>query len=206
MEQLIEIQTVPLVLEYKTQDAKLDYSAVKPSYDMTRVNGTLEISHQYPRLHIDTTELRNSMNLKTPSRFAQDNAEAGMQAAMEATSRIAEEGNAIMNTQDGMNFATLIFNNTMQEYQNSMDCTMAAMPSVPADVSWDPGQFSLQYSADKLVFDWNTQKAEAKFVPANIEFQVKQYAKIEFIYHGKPVYVPPSASPDYQPKKMDISA
>lgn len=208
MEQLIEIKTVPIEFEYKVQHAKLEYAdSTQPSYNLTRANGSFHVTHQYPRIHIDTTELRSSMNLKSVFRSTADAAEEGMQAAMEATSQIAEEGNALMNIQDGMDVATLIQNEAMDQYQSSLDSITTAIPSVPADISWDPGQLSIQYNADKLAFDWRTSdKVEKSFTPAKIDFLVKQYAHIEFKYLGKPMYIPPSASPDYKPPKMDVSA
>lgn len=204
----MEIKTVPIEFEYKVQHARLEYSsATQPSYNLTRMSGSYEVNHQYPRIHIDTTELRNSMNLKSVFRSEADAAEAGMQAAMEATSRIAEEGNALMNIQDGMDVATLIQNEAMEQYESAFNTVTAAIPSVPADISWEPGRLSVQYETDKLAFDWRTSdKVEKAFTPAKIEFHVKQYAHIEFNYLGKPNYVPPSASPDYEPPQMDVSA
>lgn len=208
MEQLLEINTVPLEFEYKMQHAKLEYAdSTQPSYNLTRMNGSYNVTHQYPRIHIDTTELRSSMNLKSVFRSTADAAEEGMQAAMEATSQIAEEGNALMNIQDGMDVATLIQNEAMDRYQSSLDSVTAAIPSVPADISWEPGQLSIQYDTDKLAFDWRTSNnIEKSFTPAKFELYVKQYAHIEFKFLGKPNYVPPSASPDYVPPKMDVSA
>ena len=94
-----------------------------------------------------------------------------------------------------------------QNMQNNYESVMTFLPSVPANINWDPQQLSMQYEMDKLSFDWRTsQQPDMQFTPASIEYHVKQYPKIEIEYVGKPTYVPPSASPDYVPPKLDMTA
>ena len=40
-------------------------------------------------------------------------------------------------------------------------------------------------------------KKEMKFTPGDIELIIKEYARVELNYIGSPVYVPPSADPNY---------
>lgn len=204
MEQLIQIHTVPIVLEMTVSRARLEMSSNQPSYDMTRSKGSFEIEHSYPKLNIDTYEARSSMGLKTCARSVQDYGTDSVQAGYDATAKIAEEGNMLMDIQNKSNSIAEI---AYQNMQNNYESVMTFLPSVPANINWDPQQLSMQYEMDKLSFDWRTsQKPEMEFTPASIEYHVKQYPKIEIEYVGKPVYVPPSASPDYVPPKLDMTA
>ncbi|HEX3037471.1 MAG TPA: DUF6470 family protein [Oscillospiraceae bacterium] len=204
MEQLLQMRTTPIVLEMTVNRAKLQMSSEQPSCNMTRAKGHLQIEHSYPKLNIDTYEARSSMDLKTCARSVQDFAAEGVQAGYDATARIAEEGNMLMDIQNKGNTIGEI---AYQNMQSTLDTELAFLPSVPADISWDPQQLSMQYEMDKLSFDWRTsQQPEMQYTPASVEYHVKQYPKLEIQYVGKPLYVPPSASPDYVPPKLDMTA
>lgn len=204
MEQLLQMRTTPIVMEMTVNRAKLEVSSEQPSYTMTRNKGSLQIQHSNPKLNIDTYEARSSMNLKSCARSVQDFAAEGMQAAYEATGRIAEEGDMLMNIQNRGNTIGEI---AYQNMQPNLDTVLAFLPSVPADISWEPQQLSMQYEMDRLSFDWRTQQQpEMQYTPASVEFHIKQYPKLEIEYVGKPLYVPPSASPDYVPPKLDMTA
>jgi len=204
MEQLLQMRTTPIVLEMTVSKAKLEVSSEQPSCTMTRTKGTLQIEHTPPKLNIDTYEARSSMDLKSCARSVQDFGAQGVQAGYEATARIAEEGNMLMDIQNKGNTIGEI---AYQNMQSSLDTALAFLPSVPADISWDPQQLNMQYEMDKLSFDWRTkQLPEMQYTPASVEFHVKQYPKLEIQYIGKPMYVPPSASPDYVPPKLDMTA
>jgi len=43
------------------------------------------------------------------------------------------------------------------------------------------------------------KRKKPEFVPGNIEVIIKEYPRIEITYIGDPIYVPPSADPNYKP-------
>ena len=68
-------------------------------------------------------------------------------------------------------------------------------------------QLKNQYEIDRQSYDWIAEnKPKVKFTPASVEFLVKEYAHLEVKFLGKPQYVPPSASPDYKPPELNVSA
>ena len=67
------------------------------------------------------------------------------------------------------------------------------------DGEWDEGEINIRYEMDKLNFDWRMGQGEVQFVPGNIEFTVTQQPDVIIKYIGGPVYVPPSADPEYEP-------
>lgn len=77
------------------------------------------------------------------------------------------------------------------------------LPKTGADISWDGGEMSIRYEMDKLNFDWRMQQMSFTFVPGDIEFTMTQRPDVIIKYVGGPLYVPPSADPDYEP--VDIS-
>ena len=71
-------------------------------------------------------------------------------------------------------------------------------------MDWQAGEMQIRYEMDKLNFDWKVDNASFEFVPADIEISVAQMPDVIIKYVGGPLYVPPSADPDYQP--VDVQA
>lgn len=78
------------------------------------------------------------------------------------------------------------------------------LPTQGADISWDGGQMSIRYEMDKLNFDWRTEQGDIQFIPGDIEFSVTQNPDVVIKYVGGPLYVPPSADPEYEPVDVQV--
>ena len=78
------------------------------------------------------------------------------------------------------------------------------LPRAGPDISWDGGELSIRYEMDKLNFDWRMGQMNFTFVPGNIEFTMTQRPDVIIKYVGGPLYMPPSADPDYEP--IDVQA
>ncbi len=78
------------------------------------------------------------------------------------------------------------------------------LPKGGVEMDWQAGEMQIRYEMDKLNFDWKVDNASFEFVPADIEISVAQMPDVIIKYVGGPLYVPPSADPDYQP--VDVQA
>ena len=78
------------------------------------------------------------------------------------------------------------------------------LPSTGPEITWDPGEMQIRFEMDKLNFDWKVSHPQFKFTPGDITLSVKQQPDVIIKYVGGPLYVPPSADPDYTP--VDIQA
>lgn len=196
MDQLLEIHNVPVKVEIVVTHAKINISSQPASFNLTRDRGSLSIEHSYPKLHIDSSAARSSMNLKNPLELTRDFAQRGVQAAQEATARTAEQRHALIATQNKGSEPICDF--ARDRLRQTADLIPAAIPSVPSQISWEPQQLKIQYEKDRLNFDWRMNRPKIDFVPGKVEFRIKQYPKTEIKYIGKPHYVPPSADPEYE--------
>ena len=61
MNQLIKITTVPIQYELKINNARLEYSRSKAELEISRNDGGLSIKSRPVKLHLDSSEARNSM-------------------------------------------------------------------------------------------------------------------------------------------------
>ena len=72
MKPLIEITTVPIQIEMRTTNAKLEYARGTAEMEVSRDQGGLSIKSRPIRVNIDTFEARNSITPTLARRIAQD--------------------------------------------------------------------------------------------------------------------------------------
>ena len=169
MRPLIEIQTIPIEIQMKTTNAHLEYARGTAQMEVSRDRRGLQIRSQPIRVNIDTFEARSSI-VPTTAQSIQQGAAQGQRAAYEATAVLAQEGRMMM------------------EAKIDQD----VIPQLAQ-------QKTVDYEMDKLNFDWRMNQMQFTFVPGDIEFKVTQQPDVVIKYIGGPLYVPPSADPNYEP-------
>lgn len=199
---LIEIKTVPIEIEMKTQNARLEYRRGTAEMEISRNDGGLNIKSRPIRLKMDTFEARNSIS-PTPMRSITQAAEKGRQAAYQATGTYAQHGKLFLNAKLGEDVVGKIVAEPMQEAMN-VEVALDFLPKGGVNMDWEEGEMQIRYEMDKLNFDWKVDNASFEFIPGDIEISVSQMPDVIIKYIGGPLYVPPSADPDYQP--VDIEA
>ena len=199
---LIEIKTVPIEIEMKVSHAKLEYSRGTADLEISRGDGGLSIKSRPIKLNIDTFEARNSV-VPTAMRSQQQAAQKGQQASYTATATYAQHGQMLLNAKLGEDvlgqFAAEAATKDLKLNEG-----LQFLPSVPPEITWDPGEMHIRYEMDKLNFDWRVNQPKFEFTPGDIELSVTQQPDVIIKYVGGPLYVPPSSSPDYEP--VDVEA
>ena len=199
---LIEIKTVPIEIEMKVSHAKLEYTRGTADLEISRNDGGLSIKSRPIKLNIDTFEARNSV-VPTAMRSQQQAAQKGQEASYTATATYAQHGQMLLNAKIGEELITKFAEEAaMKDYKPNVGLDF--LPSVPPEISWDPGEMQIRYEMDKLNFDWRLSQTQFEFVPGDIEITVKQHPEVLIKYIGGPIYVPPSADPNYEP--VDVQA
>ena len=193
---LIEIKTVPIEIEMKVTDAKLEYARGTADLEITRNDGGLHIKSRPIRLNVDTFEARNSIS-PTTARSITQSAHKGRQAAYEATAAYAQQGKLLLSAKVGQDAIAQI---AAQEQAQNVNTHVGIkfLPSVGPEMDWDPGEMQIRYEMDKLNFDWRMSHPTFEFTPGDIQISVTQKPSVEIKYVGGPLYVPPSSDPNYQ--------
>ncbi|WP_312938679.1 DUF6470 family protein [Oscillibacter sp.] len=199
---LIEIKSVPLELEMRVTDAKLEYSRATVDMEITRNEGGLSIRSKPIRVNLDTFEARNSVTPTLATRI-KDNAQAGKQAAYEATATYARQGQLLLQAKIGEEMVTK-FAAEAQARNVKTNVGLAFLPTQGADISWDKGELNIRYEMDKVNFDWRSQQGNFEFTPGDIQFEVTQQPDVVIKYVGGALYVPPSADPQYVPLDVEV--
>lgn len=195
MEQLISIKNVPMAYELKINNARLERKSSTAELNVTRTDGGLRIESENIKVNIDTFEARNSVS-PTPRKSIEQAAQKGTQASYEATARFTQEGKLLMDAKLDGEALNKIFKDR-GELPNG-DFKLGFTPSEKADITWSEPNISIQYEMDKLNFEFKLQNGDFEFIPGNIEITITQYPDVIIEYIGKPIYVPPSADPDYE--------
>ena len=186
----------------KTPHATWEYRRGTAEMEIRREKGGLKINSRPIRVQMDTFEARNSVS-PTPMRSVEQSAQRGRQAAYEATAAYARHGKLLLNAKVGEDVVTQIATEPQQEAMN-VTVNLDFLPKGGVEMDWQAGEMQIRYEMDKLNFDWKVDNASFEFVPADIEISVAQMPDVIIKYVGGPLYVPPSADPDYQP--VDVQA
>lgn len=202
MTPLIEIKNVPIEIEMKVSHAKLEYTRGTADLEISRGEGGLSIKSRPIRLNIDTFEARNSV-VPTTARAIRQSAEGGRQAAYQATATYAQQGQLLLKAQVGQEMMTQFAVDAMEK-DIKTNVGIEFVPSAPVEIDWDPGEMNIRFEMDKLNFDWRINPTKFEFIPGDIEISVTQRPDVVIKYIGGPLYVPPSADPDYKP--VDVQA
>lgn len=201
MKPLLEIQTVPISIEFKVTPAARQKTHGTAELEISRETNVLRIKSRAIHLNVDTFETRNSI-VETTMRSNETMAQKGVSAAYEATARFAREGNMLLDVHLNEDAFGQIAASRIADQKK--DFNIEFLPSVPPELNWTPGDMQIQYEMDKLNFEWKTNQGDFEFIPANIEFNITQRPKVIIKYVGSPIYVPPSADPSYKP--LDVKA
>ena len=192
---LIEIKSVPIELEMRITDARLEYSRSTVDMEITRDQVVLSIRSKPIRVNLDTFEARNSV-FPTLATQIKNNAQAGRQAAYEATATYAQQGQLLLQAKIGEEMITN-FAADAQVKNLKTNVGIRFIPTQGAEISWDKGELNIRYEMDKMNFDWRNQKGNVKFSPGDIQFTVTQQPDVIIKYVGGALYVPPSADPSF---------
>ena len=202
MKPLIEITTVPIQIEMKTTYAKLEYARGTAEMEITRDNGSLQIKSRPIKVNIDTYEARNSLK-PTIARYLEQGSQKGQQAAYEATATYARQGQLMMETKIGEELVTKFAGEAMMKDVKT-NVGLDFLPDPGAEITWDPGEMNIRYEMDKLAIDWKLNEGSFEFTPGDIEFTIAQRPDVVIKYVGGPIYVPPSADPNYEPVDVKV--
>ena len=195
MKPLIEITTVPIQIEMKTTNAKLEYARGTAEMEISREKNGLQIKSRPIKVNIDTFEARNSLS-PTLARYLQQSAEKGRQASYEATATYARQGQLLLETQVGEELITQFSEEAMMKDVKT-NVGLDFLPKGGAEITWDPGELNIRYEMDKMAIDWKMNEGSFEFTPGDIEFTVTQRPDVVIKYIGGPIYVPPSYDPNY---------
>lgn len=192
---ILKISTTPIQLSMTSQRARLESQIPDPDAGIITSPGNFKMHSENIKVNIDTFESRRSMGFRTAAGLMKDAAQAGMQAAQDATAQYAQIGSQMAQIQTGATVADIVGRYTMP---NPAVTEMKFIPAVGPDISWEPNRLDMEYTPAKVEFHPNIDQKTMQYIPGELEINVEQFPKVDIEYVGEPLYVPPSASPSYE--------
>lgn len=201
---LLQITTIPIQIEIKVTNAKYEPAEddILPKANITTKNGEFVMETEPMKINIDTYEARKSLGYghMTDGDLMQKKAQEGFSIAFQGTAKIASEGNQLAR---GMSASEIAINNARAGA--TIDTIMEFLPKENAQITFDEGTLNIEYQMGGQEIDWDVMpQLPMKFIPGNVEFIIRERPRVEIEYVGDPIYIPPSANPNYKPSPFDI--
>ncbi len=199
---LLNITTVPIKVEINVtsgsfRNPRVNNPDASFKMDIKTEDGQLQISSEPMKIHIDTYAARSSMGYGnyTDADLFKRKANEAINLAYEGTARIVQDGNQLARGASPSDIAAQ-HSRAGQTIQTIMDF----IPKEGADVTFEDGVLNINYEVGDTEIDWqNAQMMPFEFTPGRVEISIAQMPRVEIEYVGSPIYVPPSAAPDYEP-------
>lgn len=199
---LLSITTVPIKVELNIVKGEMRNPRVNNpdaafKMDIETKDGNLRIHSEPMKIHIDTYAARSSLGYGNYNNldFFKKKSEEGFRLAYEGTARIANDGNQLARGAKPSEIAA----QHMRAGQ-TVQTIMEFLPKTGADVTFEEGVLNINYEVGDVNIDWeNAQMMPYEFTPGRVEISIAQMPRVEIEYLGGPIYVPPSADPNYEP-------
>ncbi|MCH5205534.1 MAG: hypothetical protein J1F09_01190 [Oscillospiraceae bacterium] len=203
---LLQITTIPIQIEIKITNAKYQPSESgverQPKVNITTKNGEFVMQAEPLRLNIDTYQARKSLGYghMTDGDMLKQKAQEGFSIAFQGTAKVATDGNSLAK---GMSPSEIAINNARAGA--TVQTIMEFLPKEGADITFDGGTLNIEYRMGSQDFDWDVHnQLPMEFIPGSVEFIIRDRPRVEIEYVGDPIYVPPSANPNYEPSPFDV--
>lgn len=190
---LLEITTTPARYEYEVMRARLEISQEKPRVNRTVRRASINMQRQSGRVEMNSTSRRSDMGFKGVVDRANFEGDLGQQKAMEATGNYAQVGNQLAKIDKGANVPDTMWGQSM--HHNKGDLVL--VPLSPVEINYIPASLAMDFQPGEMNANWDVGRARLDFVPGSFSMNVVQYASINIEYTGGPLYVPPSADPNF---------
>ena len=201
---LLQITTIPIKIEIKVTNAKFEHSKeyTQPRVNISSKNGGFVMEAEPIKINIDTYQARKSMGPghMTDGDILKQKAQEGFSIAFQGTAKDVSEGDQLAR---GMTPSEIALNNARAGA--TVQTIMDFLPKEGADITFDGGTLNIEYQMGTQDIDWDVHpNSPLEFIPGSVEFIVHDRPRVEIEYVGDPIYVPPSANPNYEPPFFDV--
>lgn len=193
------------LLSYNIQDTVMNTTInhprmVNPGTNPTFINqntvpGGLEVHTTDALIEVDTKPCRESMGLGqlSDASLVKYYVDKGYQVADEATRRIVQQGDMV--EQNRTSQADIAKNDFMRRNE-PVDANIAFYPSVPPDITVNPGTTDITHHPTEVNIDWqNTAIVPYQLQRGTVNFDIVQKAYVDITYMGEPMFFP---DPEFQ--------
>ena len=201
--QYLKITRVPIKVTRTVEPAKIQI--IKPSRAQVSLNVTpqkLNITSKSTKIKMDNFENLSQMGGgKSAAALSQDAAQRGSSGAFQATGEYTDIGNQLANIANSApSIPDIAASKMTPDY---IPTGLKFVPTQGPKIDWEPAKINFDVQPAQIIKTPEVTKAESKYTPAKTEVKIDQYPGIKIEYTGDPLYVPPSANPEYEETVFD---
>ena len=186
MDPLITIETVPIKIEYSRNESTHTDSMQSAKLNISKNDNSVLIQSDPISISADTFEFSPSVDWNN--------------LTYTATAQYSGSGNLTMNVQlQGASDNAYQY----QQFGRGIDNIIHYFPSENNDSSQQSENMQINFDMSQFLGSnsGSTDSVDTSFYPPDLEFKVVERPKVIIKYVGGPIYVPPSADPEYDASK-----
>ena len=192
--QLLQISTTPVKYELEIERARLEYNQdFLPKRKVTDRPAKLEQHTKNAEVKLNTYQARRSLGLNHISDFGKLYADMGQVSIRNTTREYVDIGNDLTRINEGVTVSDIY----AQKMLSNPILYQAFIPSTGAEISWEPYQLQMDYHQGELKNEWQIMRDILNYVPGSVRMTILQRPRVDIEYLGSPMYIPPSADPEY---------
>lgn len=174
----LQIQTTRGILGLQITKPTQEIEQPRPTLTQQQPAAILEISTTRPQLSVDTTEARAEVDMKSVFRRSEENAQYGKQSAMEGIARRAQEGQQLVQIENGGNVISEIAKHNGTPPPAQMSIRFVGNRS-SIQVSIQPGTTNIKFTPQKAVNDVQINKPIHQYTQGKVTGVMEQYPSIQ---------------------------
>ena len=174
----LQIQTTRGILGLQIDKPIQEIEQPKPTINQEQPAAILEMSTTRSRLSIDSTEARADIDMKSPLRRGDENAQYGMQQVQEGVARRAQEGQQLMQIENGGQPIPDIAKQNANPPPAPLGIRFVG-DRTKVQISFQPGTLNINATPQKPVFDVQVNKPIYTYTPGKVTGQMEQYPSIQ---------------------------
>lgn len=174
----LQIQTTPGILGLQIEKPIQEIEQPKATIHQEQPAAILEMSTTRSQLSLDTTEVRADIDLKGPLRRGDENAQYGVQQLMEGIARRAQEGQQLMQIENGGNPIIEISKHNANPPPAPLGIRFVGDRS-KVQMSFQPGTLNINATPQKPVLDVQINKPIHTYTQGKVTGIMEQYPSVQ---------------------------
>ena len=192
--QLLKITTTPIKYELEVEHARLELNQKStPNAEFSSKNPQLSIDTRQGQMNISTYKARNSIGMYTVKDRNAVIEQDIQQHFSEYIRQTIETGKQLSRIDEGTTIGQIVRQRMLEQPQ----LYTAFIPSSGAEMSWEPGEISMDYQKGEVDTEFSVSEGQAEFIPGSVHLKILENLDVQIEYIGGPVYFPKSMDPKY---------
>lgn len=174
----LQIQTTRGILGLQIDKPIQEIEQPRATLTQEQPAAILEMSSTRPQLSLDTTEVRADIDLKSPLRRSAENAQYGMQQLMEGIARRAQEGQQLVQIENGGGAIADIAKQNGTPPPKQMAFKFVG-DRTKIQMSFQPGSLNINATPQKAINNVQINKPIHNYTQGKVTGVMEQYPSIQ---------------------------